>query len=143
VVRETVESTASVCAPERGSQRAIPDVVRRPLVASQRGGRAIIREHMIEEELSGAVVVYVWGVESRPWPSRNPDEVRRRYGERAEVLIARIELIFAVVDAAPVDWNSDLAAASMRVQRLVRRSFPELDAAAVHAVGAQFAYSWR
>jgi hypothetical protein len=99
---------------------------------------------MIDRELSGAVIAYVWGRPRRAWPGRDTTVVHELLGERADLVLGRIGAIFAVVDAAPLDWDAeDLCGASLRIHRLVHRGHPELDAEALHAIGAQFAYTWK
>jgi hypothetical protein len=97
-----------------------------------------------DTRLSLAVVSYVWGTGGRPWPSRDDEAVIAQFGREAANLLARVKAVFDLVDTLPLDWSSeDLPAATKRVESQVRLSHPELDDAAIRAVGAQFSYSWR
>jgi len=99
---------------------------------------------VIDTRLSRAIVVFVWGTHGRPWPSRDPEAVSAEYGDDALELVPRINAIFELVDAAPLDWSTeDLPAAIARIESLVRAAHPELDEAAIGAIGRQFAYNWR
>ena len=99
---------------------------------------------VIDAQLSRAIVISVWGTHGRPWPSRDTEAVGEEYGDDALDLIPRINGIFELVDKAPVDWSTeDLPAATERVESLVRAAHPELDEAAIRAIGLQFSYNWK
>ncbi len=99
---------------------------------------------VVDDVLSEAVVTYVWGTQCRPWPSRDAEAVREKYGDLALDLVPRIQAIFALVDAMEVDWSSeDLNGAAHRIESLVRSMHPELGDDAIRAVGNQFAYCWK
>jgi hypothetical protein len=93
--------------------------------------------------LSRAVVIYVWGLNRRPWPSRDTEAVREAFGEQALDLMPRIGAIFDMVDAAPANWSGGLNAATDRVETMVREAYPDLDDEAVRAIGDQFSYANR
>lgn len=96
-----------------------------------------------DEVLSRAVVVYVWGLGGRPWPSRDAESVVQAFGQQAPDLLSRIEAIFKSVDAAPANWAGGLSAATERIEAMIRHAYPDLDDAAVHAIGNQFSYENR
>lgn len=99
---------------------------------------------MVDGDLSGALVTYVWGLGGRSWPSRDVEAVKDRYGDQALNLIPRIRAIFAAVDAAEVNWSSEgLLGAVSRIKALIRSTYPELNEDAIEAIGVEFSYTWR
>jgi hypothetical protein len=82
---------------------------------------------MSDAVLSRAVVIYVWGLNRRPWPSRDTEAVRQAFGEQALDLVPRIQAIFDMVDAAPANWSRGLNAATKRIETIVREVYPDLD----------------
>ena len=98
--------------------------------------------------LSSAIVTYVWGLDRRPWPSRDRAAIAATYGPDAADVQDAIDAVFAVVDdpppVAPTDWDhEDLLTATRRIERILRAAYPELTDEAVRAVGGQFSYTWR
>lgn len=98
---------------------------------------------MTDPLLSRAVVIYVWGLKDRPWPSRDTEAVRQAFGEQALDLLPRIQTIFEMVDGAPANWSGGLNAAADRIEATVREAYPDLDDEAVRAIGNQFSYANR
>ncbi|MEV6522158.1 hypothetical protein AB0M43_09475 [Longispora sp. NPDC051575] len=98
---------------------------------------------MVDEALSHAVVVYIWGDPAgRAWPGSDPDAVGRLFGERAPDLLARIRELFAEVDHF-FDDPGDLAAISVKIQDTLRSNRPELSAEAARAIAASCTYNWK
>lgn len=93
---------------------------------------------MTDEALSEAVIAYVWGDRSQPWPSRRPDaltEVQRVYLAAIEAIIATA---FSVEPTAPT-----LASLGDEAAAAVRRGHPQLSPGALDAIGNLYAYQWK
>jgi len=40
---------------------------------------------VIDAQLSRAIVIFVWGTQGRPWPSKDTDAVSAEYGDEAAI----------------------------------------------------------
>ncbi|WP_018350711.1 hypothetical protein [Longispora albida] len=98
---------------------------------------------MVDEVLSRAVVVYVWGAGGhRSWPGRDADAVRGLFGERAAGLLVRIDGLFGEV-AHFFGEPGDLAEVGAKVRESLRVSHPELSAEACGAIASSCTFSWK
>jgi hypothetical protein len=97
---------------------------------------------MIDERLSAAVVVYLWGEPRRlPYPSEHPDDVARAFGDDSFDLVPRIRYIVDETFAEPMALPGEaLSDSAQRIEAVVRARHPELGDEAVRAIGNRFAF---
>ncbi|RZS37802.1 hypothetical protein EV193_105361 [Herbihabitans rhizosphaerae] len=96
---------------------------------------------VIDEQLSRAVVVFVWSDPRRPWPSSDPDAVARVFGPAARDLLGHISGVLAQVDRVPVE--GDLALYGRHVTEFLAAKHPELTESAREAIAARCTYAER
>jgi hypothetical protein len=97
-----------------------------------------------DETFSRAVIMYIWGDRSEPWPSTHPVFVTEHFGEDAAQQLPRVEALLAEIHQDPRPWfASDLAAMAARVNMAIRERHPELTDEAVEALVAHVTYTWK
>jgi hypothetical protein len=98
---------------------------------------------VVDRELSRAVVDYLRG-KGLAWPSESPEAVVRELGtEAADRLMPRLRQLAHEAVYWPVDWQNhidDLGSAARLVEDEISAAHPELDQAAVSALGWQFSF---
>jgi hypothetical protein len=98
---------------------------------------------VVDQELSRAVVVYLRG-KGLAWPSESPEAVARELGtEAADRLMPRLRQLAHEAVYWPIDWQNhidDLGSATRVVEDEISAAHPELDQAAVSALGWQFSF---
>lgn len=93
---------------------------------------------MVDEELSAAVIDYVWGVPRKSWPTCRAASLSK---DQARFLPA-IEAAGRTADTIPPEWDS-LPAAHRLVSEAVHREHPELSDDAVAAIANAYCYAWK
>jgi hypothetical protein len=93
---------------------------------------------VVDELLSEAVVTYVWGNRSAPWPSTRPEALSAVQRPYLPALEAIVEIAFAVEPTA-----SSLAELADSAEAAVHRAYPELSSEALRAIGNLYSFSWK
>jgi hypothetical protein len=109
-------------------------------------GPNVTISRVIDEQLSAAVLAYVYGgSQGRLYPSSNPEAVVEAFGDAALDLLPRIYAITALIDAiTEAEWSTftgTLAEMAARIEAEVAEVNPELDADAVRALSNQWAFA--
>lgn len=88
--------------------------------------------------LSAALVAYIWGDRSLPWPSERPEAL-------AEEQLAFLPQIKSMIATAFADdpTAGTLTAMAERVESAVRAAYPELTEEAVRALGNYYSFCWK
>jgi len=92
---------------------------------------------MADPVLSAALLSYIWGDRSLPWPSQRPESLR---AEQRQYLPILTEIIAVAFEADPM--SGSLHEVADRAESIVRSRF-DLSDEAIRAVGNLFAYQWK
>lgn len=90
------------------------------------------------QALSDAVIAYVWGDRSAPWPSERPEALTDEQQAFLPDIRSLIELVFADPPTEPT--LDDMAE---RVESSVRTARPELTDKAVQALSNLYCFTWK
>lgn len=91
-----------------------------------------------EPALSAALVAYIWGDRTLPWPSERPEALT----EEQRAYLPKIKSVIATAFADdPTDET--LSAMAVRVESAVRTAHPELTEEAVRAIGNYYSFCWK
>lgn len=90
------------------------------------------------QDLSAAVIAYIWGDHSRPWPSEHPEAL----AEEQQAYLPTIKSALATAFAhAPTE--KDVSSAARGADSDVREHHPELSLEAVQAIGNYYSFCWK
>lgn len=93
---------------------------------------------MVDEELSGAVIDFVWGVPRKSWPTCRATSLSK---DQSRFLPA-IEAAQRTANTVPPDWGS-LPEAHRLVSEIVHHEHPELSDEAVAALANAYCHAWK
>jgi hypothetical protein len=98
---------------------------------------------MTDSRLSKAVVVYIWGEPRRlPYPSTHPQDVAKAFGDEAVNMVPYVDALLSEAYAEPMQlFGETLAESGKRIEAAIGARHPELDRAALKAIGDHFTFN--
>ena len=78
------------------------------------------------------------------FPRPSPDEVRKRFGDRADAILAAVEPLVRWCEDFPVDWaQENLGDAAQRLRQSLLTQYPQMGPQAIDVLLWRFSVLWR
>ena len=96
----------------------------------------------MSDPLNSAIVLYL-GYGTASFPHHRREAVEERFGDQADELLRRMDLVFETLDKV-VPYDSEaLAVATKRAVEAAKLKHPELTDETLAAIGWSYSYGWK